>query len=316
MLPTRDRLNVPLTRRTLIAAGAAAAVTLITCPTPAQAQPALEPPPIHPRDDWAQGLQPVGPLSVEAPEDVRFLLIHHSATPNGDLAEQIPARIRGFFNYHTSEKGWPDVAYNFFVDPYGGLWEGRQGSLDAPVMGDATGGSQGFALLVCFIGDFATEPPTPEAMDAAARLLAWLASVYGIDVAEGSSAHFVSRGSTLWPAGVEVVTDTIAGHRDMSQTSCPGDALYPLVRAELAPAARQLLGTPPAATPTPAPEPAPEPLPTAATASATTLPSPTPSPQSDQVARAWVVPATIAGVVGVGVGVTGALLASRIPTSR
>jgi len=133
VLPTRDRLSVPLTRRTLIAAGAAAAATLITCPTPAQAQPALEPPPIHPRDDWAQGLQPVGPLSVEAPEDVRFLLIHHSATPNGDLAEQIPARIRGFFNYHTNEKGWPDVAYNFFVDPYGGLWEGRQGSLDAPV---------------------------------------------------------------------------------------------------------------------------------------------------------------------------------------
>ncbi len=312
MLSTRDRLSVPLTRRTLIISGAAAAVAFAALPAPARAQPTLEPPPIHPRDDWAQGLQPVGPLSVEAPEDVRFLLVHHSATPNGDSAEQIPARIRGFFNYHTNEKGWPDVAYNFFVDPYGGLWEGRQGSLDAPVKGDATGGSQGFALLICFIGDFATEPPTPEAMDAAACLLAWLASAHGIDIAEGSTTHFVSRGSSLWPAGAEVVTDTIAGHRDMSHTTCPGDALYPLVRAELAPAARQLLGTSLAPTPAPTPEqtPAPQP-PTSAAASTPPPPSPTPQPQPVQAERTWVVPATIAGVVGVGAGVTGALLASR-----
>ncbi|MGL5248070.1 MAG: hypothetical protein ACRC8U_07735, partial [Brooklawnia sp.] len=88
MLSTRDRLSVPLTRRTLIISGAAAAVAFAARPAPARAQPTLEPPPIHPRDDWAQGLQPVGPLSVEAPEDVRFLLVHHSATPNGDSAEQ------------------------------------------------------------------------------------------------------------------------------------------------------------------------------------------------------------------------------------
>src|SRR5688500_18291358 len=41
---------------------------------------------------------------------------------------------------------------------------------------------------------------------------------------------FVSRGSNRWPAGASVTTSTIAGHRDMSMTTCPGDAAYPLVK--------------------------------------------------------------------------------------
>ncbi len=110
------------------------------------------------------------------------------------------------------------------------MWEGSAGSLAGPVAADATGGSQGFDQLVCFIGDFTSVMPTPAAVDAGNRTLAWLAQRYGIDTAAGSTVTFMSRGSNKWPAGAKVTTATVAGHRDMSTTACPGNAFYPYVR--------------------------------------------------------------------------------------
>lgn len=158
---------------------------------------------------------------------MRVLLVHHSETSNSYRPDAVAAQIRSFHRYHTTTKGWPDVAYNFFVDRYGGLWEGRTGSLDGPVIGDATGGTQGFSQLCCFIGSHTSEAPTPEAQDAMVSLLAWLSVRYEIDALGWTS--FASRGSNRWPTGVTVETATIEGHRAMSKTTCPGDAAYPLV---------------------------------------------------------------------------------------
>jgi hypothetical protein len=36
------------------------------------------------------------------------------------------------------------------------------------------------------------------------------------------TATFTSRGSNRWPAGATVKAATISGHRDTSQTACPG----------------------------------------------------------------------------------------------
>ena len=190
-------------------------------------------PSIRPRSDWATEA-PKGPLDVEAAGDVRFLLVHHSASANGYAAGAVPAFLRQFYALHTSrEKGWPDVAYNFFVDQHGAIWEGRQGSIDAPVKGDATGGSQGFALLCCLVGNHQEAPLTSAQQDSLVRLLAWLGARYGIDTTPGASTSFVSRGSNRWRAGATVTTGTIAGHRDMSTTVCPGDLAYRLIPAEL-----------------------------------------------------------------------------------
>lgn len=215
---------------------AAGAGWLLAGAAPAHGQ--VHQPRIRPRADWAGDLAPTGTLTVEQPEDVRFVLIHHSASPNTDRPEATPERIRSFFHHHTGTKGWPDVAYNFFVDRFGVIWEGRRGSLHQPVRGDATGGSQGFGLLCCFIGDHTTEPPTAVAMTSMAALVAWLAGRYRIDLWRGHDITFTSRGSNKHPSGRTVTTGPLAAHRDMSQTSCPGDALYPLVQTELLTRAR------------------------------------------------------------------------------
>ena len=208
-------------------------------------------PRIHPRQDWAAGRRATGRLQAE---EVRFLLVHHTQTPNTDSRDGVPGRLRGMFAFHTGDKGWPDIAYNFLVDRFGGVWEGRTGSLAGPVRGDATGGSQGFAQLCCFIGDHTSQAPTPEAMASMSQLLAWLAARYQVGLAANRQVTFVSRGSNRWPRGRRVTTMPIAAHRDMSVTECPGDALYPLVRSQLWPQARRLAGAGGQASATQAPE--------------------------------------------------------------
>ena len=236
-----------ISRRGLLAAGAVAAVVpRLGIPrralprAPVSVAPGLA---IWPRDAWAPAA-PTGPLAAE---DVRFLLVHHTAANTEHRAEQVPGLLAAMYQFHTGEKGWHDIAYNFLVDREGGVWEGRAGSLAGPVAADATGGSQGFDQLVCFIGDFTSVMPTPAALDAGTRTLAWLAQRYGIDTSAGSKVTFVSRGSNKWPAGAKVTTSTVAGHRDMSTTACPGNAFYPYVRNDLQSAVNGARGGAPAA---------------------------------------------------------------------
>lgn len=189
-------------------------------------------PEIKPRRDWAGDLPVTGEIVPE--DNVRFLLVHHTASTNNYQPDQVADQIRDFYAFHTGpEKGWPDVAYNFFVDRFGGIWEARAGSIDGPVRGDATGGSQGHALLCSLIGDHSTAEVTPEAKAAMASLLAWLSARHEVDTTPGTTITFTSRGSNRWAAGAEVTARTISGHRDMSNTSCPGDFAYDWIGGEL-----------------------------------------------------------------------------------
>ena len=232
----------PLTRRRLLQAGLVAGLLpRFLTPRPASG---VDAPPIHSRAAWGADLPPKGPLEPERREDVRFLLVHHSVSVKDYPAGAVPEELRGFYRLHTApEKGWADLAYNFLVDRFGGIWEGRAGSIEAPVKGDATGGSQGFALLCCFIGDHRRLAPSPEAQASMVALLAWLAERYAIDPRPGASTSFISRGSNRWPAGTPVTTTTLAGHRDMSRTVCPGDAAYDLVRNDFPTRVAAAMGT-------------------------------------------------------------------------
>ncbi|MEJ7764857.1 MAG: N-acetylmuramoyl-L-alanine amidase, partial [Acidimicrobiales bacterium] len=206
--------STPPSRRQLLLAGAALPLLVhVGWTSPAAALDGVD---VLPRSTWGANLPPTGPLSEELGGDVRFLLVHHTLTPNTDAEGDVVRRLRGIYGYHTGTKGWPDIAYNFLVDRFGRVWEGRAGSLNGPVKGDATGGSQGFALLCCFIGDHTTAAPSAAAQAAMGRLLGALAARYGIDVSPDATTTFVSRGSNRYPAGATVTAQTISGHRDMS----------------------------------------------------------------------------------------------------
>lgn len=213
-------------RRALALAGAAATAVVLGDPVRsahAQAWQTGYGVDIQPRAVWAGDTRPF--VGEAQPEDVRFLLVHHTAgSSSGDPIEL----MRDVYRFHTSaEKGWPDVAYNFFIEPGGQVYEARAGSLDRAVEASASGGNQGFAQLVCLLGDFTSENPTPAALTALNATLAWLADRYGLDTSPGATTEFVSRGSNRWDEGAVVMAKVISGHRDMSATACPGDTFYP-----------------------------------------------------------------------------------------
>jgi hypothetical protein len=187
--------------------------------------------PIAPRTSWVPETAPiVTGLAVEPA--IAVLVVHHSETRNDYLVDDVPTMLRSFRAYHVSKKkGWPDVAYNFFVDRFGGVWEGRTGSLTAPVIGSATGGNQGSSQLVCLAGNHTTVPPTEAALASLVHLLAALADHYALPLGAETTTEFVSRGSSRWPAEAIVRTRTIEGHRAMSMTSCPGEAAHRLLPA-------------------------------------------------------------------------------------
>ena len=183
---------------------------------------------VHPRSEWGGDLVPKTAMDVE--KEVRLLLVHHSVTSNQYAATAVPKILRGIHSYHTGKvKGWPDIAYSFFVDQYGEVWEGRTGSLQAAVVGSATGGNQGFSRLCCLLGDFGTVTPPKAMVDSLVKLLATLADIHAVATAPGSIATFTSRGSNRWAAGTTVRVPTISGHRATSQTTCPGDAAFVLL---------------------------------------------------------------------------------------
>lgn len=222
----------------LAAAGLASAALALGRSTDTHARPLVQAPvalaqaeqvmpglAIYPRWVWGADLPPKRAIGIEDP---KFLLIHHTETPNNYASAR--DLIRSIYAWHTSAaKGWADVCYQFFIGRDGDVWEGRAGSLARPTIADATGGSQGFGQLVCLLGSFTNVAPTPAALDSLVKLLAWLGPRYGIDTTPGATTSFVSRGSNKWKAGVTITTPTIAGHRDMSYTDCPGNQLYALI---------------------------------------------------------------------------------------
>lgn len=259
-----------LSRRTVLRAALLAPAASVL---PAATAGAAEPLRIRPREEWAQGLPVRGELLPE--QDVRFLLVHHSASPNDYSTGDVVGELQRFYRLHTGpERGWADLAYNVLVDRFGGVWEGRAGSARGPVEGSATGGSQGFAQLACFIGNHTSRPPTAAARASMLRVLAWLADRSGLDTAPGATTTFVSRGSNRWAAGSSVTTPTISAHRDMSRTTCPGDGVYRDVRtrfpAEVTAlrAAVALRPSAVAASPVPSPAPSSFPVPSAVPATA------------------------------------------------
>jgi hypothetical protein len=170
---------------------------------------------------------------LKAEESVKFLLVHHTAASNTYRSSRVAQEIQTIYRFHTGAKRWPDVCYNFFVDRFGGVWEGRAGSLAGPIQADATGGSQGFAQLVCLLGNFETTSPPAAMVESCAMVLGWLAMKYQIDLDQSKTVDFISRGSNKWKAGTEVKARPISGHRDMSATLCPGKFLYPKLDAEI-----------------------------------------------------------------------------------
>jgi hypothetical protein len=207
--------------------------------SPGRSRPVLQPlmtetPTIVTRAEWG-----ANEAIVRAPpryaDGVHFAIVHHTAGSNSYSASQSASIVRAIELYHVEANGWNDIGYNFLVDKYGQIFEGRSGGMMRAVIGaHAEGfnvGSAGIALL----GNYDDAKPTAAARAALVTLLAWRLDLAHVDPL--SKVVGVSDGNPRYPAGTKVTLNAISGHRDTGPTSCPGTNLYaqlPAIRAAVA----------------------------------------------------------------------------------
>ncbi len=168
---------------------------------------------------------------------LKAAIVHHTAGTNTYTADQSASIVRGIYRYHAVTRGWGDIGYNFLVDKYGQIFEGRAGSLTAgdtvmPVGAHASGFNTG-ALGISAMGDY-TQVNAPQViLDSMASVISWRFSRAGIDPA--SSSGLISPGTTFRPAGQAL--GRIFAHRDVGATVCPGNDIYgrlPALRSAVA----------------------------------------------------------------------------------
>jgi flagellar hook assembly protein FlgD len=155
---------------------------------------------------------------------VSFAVVHHTAGTNSYTAAQSAAIVRGIERYHVLANGWNDIGYNFLVDKYGQVFEGRGGGIDRNVIGAHAQGFNTGSTGVAVLGSYESHGISTAARAALVRLLAWRLDVAHVDPL--SRLTWISGGNPKYPAGTRVALRAVSGHRDTGPTSCPGGALY------------------------------------------------------------------------------------------
>ena len=159
-----------------------------------------------------------------AQQGVRMAFVHHTVHSNSYGPDEADDIIRGIYAFHTQSRGWNDIGYNFIVDRFGRVYEGRAGGIDRAVIGAHAEGFNANSTGVAVLGDHSNVEPGAAVIDALQRFLAWKLDVHHVDPRGWTTV--VSRGSPRYPEGATVALPTISGHRDTGLTSCPGGRLY------------------------------------------------------------------------------------------
>jgi N-acetylmuramoyl-L-alanine amidase len=146
------------------------------------------------REAW--GAKPA--RSGGRPHTITRMTLHHEAVVLGEN-RNAPSHLRQDQHYHQDQLGWIDIAYHVGVDRNGNVYELRSTEFAGDTATDYN--TTGHFLVLCE-GDFDQEAVSEAQLQGAALAFAWAAQNF------------------------RVASNTLAGHRDLAQTSCPGTNLY------------------------------------------------------------------------------------------
>ena len=220
-------------------------LTLVHAPTApsdarvrVSAQATVGMPAIVTRAQWGadESLRSRAPIYTST---VRAGFIHHTASTSNYSAAQAASQVRAIYAYHTKSLNHSDIDYNFVVDRFGRIYEGRAGGMDQPVMGAHTAGFNDNTFAAVALGNFETFNPAAADMaamkDSFARLFAWKLGLHGVNPA--ATVSLVSAGyikATRYPKGSVATISATSSHQTVNYTACPGkymQAQLPSIRA-------------------------------------------------------------------------------------
>ncbi len=170
-------------------------------------------PVIYSRQQWGADESIRGKSSLHY-GDVHAGFVHHTVNANGYSRSEVPGILRSIYAYHVKSRGWSDIGYNYLIDRFGRIWEGRYGGVDRPVVGAHTLGYNDDSFAASAIGNYQIVKPSTAMIQAYATLFAWKLSLHGVNA--DSTHQWVTK---RW-------FQAINGHRDAAATLCPGQYLY------------------------------------------------------------------------------------------
>ncbi len=177
---------------------------------------------------------------------VSKFVIHHTASSN--TPEDPDQAVRNIYLYHAYSRGWGDIGYNYLIDAWGNIYEGKGG-------GDEVYGYHAYteantmSIGIALIGDFTSTGPTYAAKQALIKLLAEKATFYNLNLvmSSGSLTDWLSTNVTVyghkdsyfWCHSGHVLS-YLCTDRDkwvVNNTACPGASFESLLSSEIVPAA-------------------------------------------------------------------------------
>src|SRR5699024_8758030 len=140
---------------------------------------------------------------------IKGVVVHHTAGSNSYGASESAGIVRSIYAYHTQTLGWCDIGYNFLVDKYGKIFEGRWGGIEKPVHGAHAADWNTNTVGVSFMGNYETARPSATMLEAGAKIVAWK-----LDAFQREATGTVRLAGKTLPV--------IFGHGDVMATACPG----------------------------------------------------------------------------------------------
>ena len=160
-------------------------------------------------------------------------VLHHTADRNTYASQaEVMQMIRNDQAYHINTRGWCDIGYNFVVDKWGNVYEGRANSLTQAVIGVHAGGFNTGTVGVAMLGTYDAVPPAV-VIDVVGRLIGYRLGAYGVDPSS-SMRYTTGNGENSRFHDTTVTLPRVMGHRDVAYTDCPGGGGYaalPAIRA-------------------------------------------------------------------------------------
>ncbi len=190
-------------------------------------------PTIITRAQWGadESRRTAGPGNTDT---IKVGFVHHTTGNSSYTPAGAYQFMRALFDWYTTPvsqggPGYSDMAYNFLVDRFGRLYEGRKGSIDQPVTGGHTAGFNQRSFAVAALGDtdkFASVSSVTNMIEPIARLMAYKLSIYGRNpLGTTTLVSNFGGGTSMYPPGAVATVKVISGHGEIGNTDCPGARL-------------------------------------------------------------------------------------------
>lgn len=181
-------------------------------------------PSIIPRSEWCSVYADCqDPKYVPEKIYPTHVVLHHGASPdNYDDGYRV---VKSYWDYHVNSLGWDDIGYNYLVDKYGNIFQGRYNPFgyDVDVKGAHAGSVNGKAIGVCFLGNSDITLASDEQISRLEEFLSWWYNSKEIDPASKEMIINQAATDTLY-------LPRLVGHRDVKPaTICPGELLYKML---------------------------------------------------------------------------------------